>query len=827
MTSIILALAVSALQMCALTVALWALTKFTPFGKIRLSVRRIIIGILFGTAAAMSTHFGIHSEDMVLTVRNMAPLSAGLFFDPWSALIAGAIGAADRYISGTFYMIDAGTTLASSLATMLAGVIGFLYAKFIFEGRKPSPFYALTIGAITEVVHMFAIFLLYINQIKDSFGIIRSSSLPLILVNAFGMSFTALVLYLLSGEFRKHGLKKKASEVSVSKPFQFWLLVCITGAFLLTFAMTYQSQTAMAAASAQSVLKLNTNDIRNAIKENAKSLSAATEMLQTSGVDLAKSISNDVKAAGGTNQVSSDQITKLKEQYSVYEIDVINEKGIITASSVPEYVGFDMSSGEQSRAFLVLLDGKTTEFVQDYQPISYSSSREVMYVGAAMENGFIQVGYDESSIEGIRKIADIGEVAVARHIGESGAAFVLENDQIISSTSGANIGSTLSDLGVKNAENGTYFTASVSGTPGYCYAEQYNEYQIFVMMNQQEMYTGRDIITYGLALAEILLFAFIYILIYVLVRRIIVRNLNRINDSLAKITNGDLNEMVNVRSSAEFTSLSHDINSTVATLKRYIKEAENRISKELEFAREIQTSALPTEFPAFPDHPEFDLFASMGPAKEVGGDFYDFFMTDETHLVLVMADVSGKGIPASLFMMKSKTLIKSLAESGLPPAEVLKEANEELCEGNDAEMFVTVWIGILDLATGQMKTSNAAHEFPAVLHAGGDFEYFRDKHGFVLAGLPGSKYKEEGFSLNAGDCIFVYTDGVTEATRADGELFGMKRLKQSLDAHKELKPDELLPAVRKDIDAFVGDAPQFDDITMLAVRLNQPGKEKR
>ena len=142
-------------------------------------------------------------------------------------------------------------------------------------------------------------------------------------------------------------------------------------------------------------------------------------------------------------------------------------------------------------------------------------------------------------------------------------------------------------------------------------------------------------------------------------------------------------------------------------------------------------------------------------------------------------------------------------------------------------MFVTVWIGILDLASGQMKTSNAAHEFPAVLHAGGDFEYFRDKHGFVLAGLPGSKYKEEGFSLNAGDFIFVYTDGVTEATRADGELFGMKRLKQSLDAHKELKPDELLPAVRKDIDAFVGDAPQFDDITMLAVRLNQPGKEKR
>ncbi len=261
-------------------------------------------------------------------------------------------------------------------------------------------------------------------------------------------------------------------------------------------------------------------------------------------------------------------------------------------------------------------------------------------------------------------------------------------------------------------------------------------------------------------------------------------------------------------------------------LQKVTKEKE-RIGAELSVATQIQADMLPRVFPAFPTRKEFDIFATMNPAKEVGGDFYDFFLVDDKHLALVIADVSGKGVPAALFMVIAKTLIKNRVQMGEKPAQALMNVNEQLCEGNEAELFVTVWLAIINLETGEGVEANAGHEYPAIKRKGGSYELIKTKHSPAVATLEGIRFRESEFKLGVGDALYVYTDGVTEATNIDNELFGEERLLKSLNSNIDEKPETLLPLVRKDIDEFVGQAPQFDDITMLGFLFYGPeGAEK-
>lgn len=260
------------------------------------------------------------------------------------------------------------------------------------------------------------------------------------------------------------------------------------------------------------------------------------------------------------------------------------------------------------------------------------------------------------------------------------------------------------------------------------------------------------------------------------------------------------------------------------------QEADNRekerIGAELHVATQIQSSMLPCIFPAFPEYQEFDIYASMNPAKEVGGDFYDFFLVDKDHLALVIADVSGKGVPAALFMMISKTLLKNAAQADLSPKEALQKVNNQLLESNEAEMFVTVWLGIYEISTGRLTAANAGHEYPALKRAGGKFELFKDRHGFVLAGMENTRYREYEIQLNEGDILFVYTDGVAEATDNDNQLYGAERMLEALNRRADAGPKELLEEVKSDIDGFVGEAMQFDDITMMALKIRRKKSNK-
>lgn len=817
-------LGLAAILACALTFLTWFAAEKTPFSRLSDASKRVVIGSVFGLAAILSSHMGISTNGAILNIRDCFPLAAGLFFDPWAGVIAGVIGGVERFIAGTWFDVGSYTTVACSTSTIIAGLAGAALSKILFEGRKPSVFYAVAIGIMIEVFHMLMILLTHMNDMIRAFSVVQAAALPMVTGTSVALGLSALVVGILSGKYRPgiHHLEK--SERPITRTFQVWLLVFVTLLFVLTFTFTYVAQNQVTLSTTQSTMALNADDIEKTMDNNAFSLEQAKTLMAAQARSSSRSVANDVTYAQSAGTLSNEMIGTLATEYDIYEIDVIDSTGHITYSTNDAYIGFDMSSGDQSREFLVLLDGKTTDLLQDFQPISFDSSTYVMYAGTAINGGFVQVGYDSTRISSFDSMGDVASAVDNRRIGQDGYALLADsNGTVISSKDGFS-NKQLSDLGITaistNGED-TFNRYTIQGEDSFCLTRSVNGYTLVLVMPAEEAFADRDIFATETFFMYVLLFSALFNLTYWLVKNFIVKNLDKVNASLSRITQGGLDEVVDVRSSAEFTSLSADINTTVATLKHYITEAEERIDAELEFARSIQLSALPQEKKPFPDRHEIDLSAAMFTAKEVGGDFFDYFFIDENRLALVMADVSGKGIPAALFMMKSKTLIKSLTQAGsLSPAKIFELANHELCERNDAEMFVTAWLGILDVRTGNMVCVNAGHEFPAIRPKGEEYFLLHDKHGFVLGGMDGMVYKEYDYHLNRGDEIFLYTDGVTEATSSQEELFGNDRLENALNASDDDTADDKLKYVKSRIDEFQGEAPQFDDITMMCLRFH-------
>ena len=514
----------------------------------------------------------------------------------------------------------------------------------------------------------------------------------------------------------------------------------------------------------------------------------------------------------------------LTQKYEIIEINVVDTDGLIVNSTEADVIGnYDMNSKAQSKEFVDMLKVQDS-FVQKYSPRGKDESVWRKYAAVRLsEGGFIQVGYDA---EQFREMLNefVVDITKNRHVGTGGFVAVCD-DQLSMVIDNDYQGQHISFIGIEPPEEmlkgktatALYYADIEDGINDaslrYMYVFKFVEgYCIIAAMPEEEAMFMRDASLYTSIFMQVLIFAALFVFIYILIKRVIINNLKKINDTLGRITEGDLNVTVDVRSNEEFSSLSDDINSTVTTLKRYIAEAAARIDKELEYAKQIQLSALPTNFPTGDD---YRIYAQMIAAKEVGGDFYDFYKLSDTTVAFLAADVSGKGIPAAMFMMTAKTIIKDLAESGMAVNDIFTKANEKLCENNEADMFVTAWMGILDLQTGNLKFANAGHNPPLLKRADGSFEYLRSRAGFVLAGIDGFHYRVNELQLHAGDRLFLYTDGVPEATNAASELYGEDRLLAFMNRNAVVKATDLLPALKADIDAFVGEAPQFDDITML------------
>lgn len=302
-------------------------------------------------------------------------------------------------------------------------------------------------------------------------------------------------------------------------------------------------------------------------------------------------------------------------------------------------------------------------------------------------------------------------------------------------------------------------------------------------------------------------------------------------DKCAGITSNNHFASLEIRTGDELENLSVIMAEMEKSLAEYeesltvVTAEKERIGTELSLATRIQEDMLPSDFPAFPERNEFDIYASMNPAREVGGDFYDFFLIDDDHLCLVIADVSGKGVPAALFMMASKILLANTALMKKSPAEILEYTNELICQNNTEEMFVTVWLGILEISTGKMKAANAGHEYPMIKRKDGQFELLDDKHGFVIGGLEGMKYFEYDLDLSPGTKLFLYTDGVPEATNAEGKMFGLDRTLDALNRASDESPYLIITHVQDAVNDFVSGAEQFDDMTMLCFDFKGSGHE--
>lgn len=412
----------------------------------------------------------------------------------------------------------------------------------------------------------------------------------------------------------------------------------------------------------------------------------------------------------------------------------------------------------------------------------------------------------------------IGFVCDNKTVGEGGNIVAINSDFI--ALNGEYAGDDYSDM-INDYKPLELYKYTFEGTEYYLeYMKMGNMYLLTSTETSTALYLN-NVSLYITALLETLVFAALYIMITLEMKYFITDNMDEVNMNLEAITAGELDRKVNVRRSTEFEMLSDSINAMVDHLKELISESEHRIAKELEFARSVQLSSLTTEFEL---NPAVDVFAKTEPAKEVGGDFYDVYMLDDTHIVILIADVSGKGIPAAMFMMRARTSIKALAQSGLPIGEVFVRVNNRLCFNNTGELFITAWMGILDLTSGEIEYVNAGHN-PPLLKRNGTYEFFVTKRNLVLAAMEDYQYKSEKVSIAPGDEIFLYTDGVTEAININEELFGEERLVNYINSlDKDMVAEDICDSIFEKVGEYAGEGvDQFDDITMLSLKYRMEG----
>ena len=796
-------LILSASYNALLAIFLYILDKKTLFSKIPNKIKQIVIGVLFGIMAVFATTklggFDV-GDGTIMNVRDAAPLCAGLIFGAPAGIIAGIIGGVYRYFAVYFGYAGAYTQIACSVSTILAGFFAAILRHYMFDDKKPTWIYGLGIGMVTEVLHMLMIFFTNMDDAVTAFEFVKICTLPMVIGNGLAVGIAIFAVALIG---REKGRDKKEQK-QISQTFQGWLLICIVIAFVATSLFASVLQTGMSEVQTNKTIEMSLSDVyQDILDESNKNLLSKTESIKA-------------------EYLEGVSLSRLAQKYNVIEVNIIDKTGFIVDSNNIEYIGYDMSGGKQSNEFVTrLLKNKEPEFIQDYRPTAYDNVTYRKY-GAIMlpDGGFIQVGYDNSRFHSDME-KYVKAVSVNRHVGNSGFVAICDDEFNLVTERRDFEGEGLNKIGItfdcKTVKEGEIFESTVYGKKYLCSYRFVEGYYIVGAMPEFEAMFMKEVSVYVNTFMEILIFAALFVLIYFLIKKIIIDNLRKINKGLAEITNGNLNVKVDVRSNEEFASLSDDINQTVGTLKRYIKEAAAKIDEELEFAKQIQYSSLPT---VFPQNLSFRLFAYMIPAKEVGGDFYDFYMLNDSTVAFLIADVSGKGIPAAMFMMRAKTVIRDLAERGLEPDEIFTIANEKLCENNDAGMFVTAWLGILDTKTGIMKFANAGHNPPLFKRDGESFEYMKTRSGLFLAGMEGIKYRKNELQLNPGDRIYLYTDGVTEATDNNTQLYGEERLLGFVNSLGDTEPETLCKRIKDDVDKFVQTAPQFDDITMLALNFD-------
>ena len=588
-------------------------------------------------------------------------------------------------------------------------------------------------------------------------------------------------------------------------------------------AFTNRIQTTIANNNAHNVLINDVNDVTNDVQDRSD------ENL----LNITRNITNHINTSHQASEtIDNDYLEALIDTsnpdgplFDVQEINIIDNNGILVYSSNPIWVNppfypFDMRAhGEQPKQFVdAIIDNGLDEFVQEYRKTGGQDEVPMKYAAKKLnfDNfAFVQVGYDsEHFYEDLEDI--ISKTVKNAHVGETGFVIVSDaNGNVVGSTDVSDWAKEITDLqyegNINNLENGKLYkgTVKVDGQikhVRFLFKEK-EGYYITAFMFEDEINFNRDMSIYIATYEQFIIFGLIYFIVYGIFNHFVFHDLENVNNGLKKISEGNLNVELNSHYSKEFGELNNSINETVRTLKA-INE------KEMENAKAIQMGALPAKEAYFDTH-HFDIYAEMKTAKQVGGDFYDYFPIGTNKFAILIADVSGKGIPAALFMMRTKSLIKSLLETGMSVDEAVNHTNKQLCQNNDAKMFVTCWIGIIDYETGVVEYVNAGHN-PPLIKQNGHFNYLNSKANLVMGGLAKAPYQKHILQLNSGDVIFLYTDGITEAKTFDSTMYGEDRLLENINNIDTLDPQKLINGVLDDTLKFVNGFEQSDDMTLLA-----------
>ena len=613
--------------------------------------------------------------------------------------------------------------------------------------------------------------------------------------------------------------------------FQRWLFLFVAVSFAALFLLTFYVQTREAYKDAEDHIQLRLEDVQKQIRISEK---AALSILNVYNA----SVANDVRSVAYFLQRCPEYATndflleELRKCIGYDEIHIINEHGFIENTAVnpmlgnPEkYIGFNLRLHAQSEPFLEGL--KQSDFVLVQPPLPRGLDRKLfLYSGASRKDapGLIQLGaavdFLESSLENSR----LAQLSPSLRVGTSGEILICRGEKVIGAARTDFEGRTLASIGFSPEHIAAFvqgegeFDETIDGIPVFGLYMQSNNLTLIGIMPEFEITQKRNGMVVLLVATCLLLTLVVFISVSKLVQKVVIDGIDRINVSLGKITAGNLEERVEERGSREFDELSGGINSMVDALKGAIAAEKTRLDSELDFARAVQASALPQ----IHTDSRFEIHASMEPAKEVGGDFYDFFRIDSSRLAFLIADVSGKGIPAAMFMMKAKAQLKSslLSGQGRSLDQIIAEVNDSVCEGNDACMFVTVFAGILDVNTGEMVYVNAGHNAPVLRKNNGDAMWLPVDNGFVIGGMDGVEYERQSIVMEKGDGLLLYTDGVTEAMNKKHALYGDDRLISLMDGPimRSAPADCVLEELKADVKAFADGAPQSDDITMLYLR---------
>ena len=609
------------------------------------------------------------------------------------------------------------------------------------------------------------------------------------------------------------------------KVFLTRLFLCVFVAFLVTLLASFAIQTRQSWAHSEALIRERIGDAREQVEKNSENLVQLQQSNSVAALTKAR-----VLACMAVDHpayiTSAEELRSLIPVINADELHIIDASGHIVNSSDASLVGYDMAGSEQSGAFAALLGTPGAELVQ--QPVARGVDQKIMqYAGVVLPDGdvLVQVGYHPERLQESMALADIVNLAPCLRIGSNGLLAVVKGGVVVSDGDRGYIGKPAEELGVSSdgETDGAAHYVKIGGTRYMCVSERFDDCVIVGMLPENEIFTTRQATVDFLVVSTSIVFLTVFALIWLLVQREVINGIYAVNGSLQKITAGDLEERVSVRRNREFCSLSDGINTTVDALKDAIAAAAKRIDEELEFARAIQYGSVPNVFPPYPDRNEFSIYAFMHPAKEVGGDFYDFFIIGGSRLGFVIADVSGKGIGAALFMMSAKTQIKNRMLAGGALDAVMADVNDSLCEENDTGMFVTAFAGVFDFARASFSFVSAGHNPPLLRHGNGAYAYMTAKRGLVLGAMAGVRYTCCEQPLLAGDQLLLYTDGVTEAVNPALELYGEERLAAFVNdaAHRREAPEPLLADLYGEIERYRDIAEQADDITMLSVAVSE------